>query len=150
MLMRFEPLREFRVTSGAGPPLGQALPLDAYRRGDSFYVHVDVPGIDPDQVEVVVEHDTLTITAARLWEQRDGDQVLAVERPEGEFVRHLMLGKGLEADRIEAGIDRGVLTIRIPVAPEGQTRRIEVAHLGRDREGGVRTVERDVAPGNER
>ena len=45
-----------------------------------------------------------------------------------------MLGKGLDADGIEAWIDRGVLTVRIPVATEGQARRIPVAHAARDRE----------------
>jgi HSP20 family protein len=130
MLIRYEPLLEFRPSNPVGGPAAQPMPLDAYRRGAAFFVHVDVPGIDADRVELVVEHDTLTIKATRAWERKEGDQILAIERPEGEFVRHLMLGSGLDADRIEARIDRGVLTLRIPVATEGGTRTIPVVHAG--------------------
>ena len=63
MLIRYEPFREFRLSSEAGAPAQQPMPLDVYRRGDTFFIHVDVPGIDPDRVELFVEHDTLTIKA---------------------------------------------------------------------------------------
>lgn len=118
MLIRYEPLLEFRPSNPVGAPAAQPMPLDVYRRGAAFFV-------------LVGEHDTLTIKATRIWEREERDQVLDIELPEGEFVRHLMLGNGLDADRIEARIDRGVLTLRIPVATEGGTRTIPLVHARR-------------------
>lgn len=128
MLMRFDPFREvdrlFDQLATPGRPA--AMPMDAYRRGDSFVVHFDVPGIEPGSIELTVEKNVLNVKAERRWSRADGDEVIINERPQGLFTRQLFLGEGLDYDRIEAHYDNGVLTLTIPVAEAAKPRRVEV------------------------
>jgi len=129
MLMRFDPFRE--LDRAFEQPLSQArqasMPMDAYRHGDSFVVHLDVPGVDAASIELSVEQNVLTISAERHWQPVEGDQVVANERRQGTFTRQLFLGNALDADRIHASYENGVLTLTIPVAERAKPRKIEVA-----------------------
>lgn len=104
------------------------MPMDLYRAGDHYVLHVDLPGADPGSVDVDVEDRTLTIRAQRTPREDADVQWLARERSAGTYVRQLTLGRGLALDRIEAGYADGVLTLTIPVAEEAKPRRIEVQH----------------------
>ena len=128
MLMRFDPLREFdRVFDQTWSQVRQAsIPLDAYRHGDSFVINLDLPGVDPNSVDLTVERNSLTISAERHWEPVDGDQIVASERRQGTFSRQLLLGDGLDVDRIHASYENGVLTVTIPVSASAKPRKIEV------------------------
>jgi HSP20 family protein len=128
MLMRFDPLREFdRVFDQAWSQTRQAsIPMDAYRHDDSFVINLDLPGVDPSSIDLTVERNSLTISAERRWEPVEGDQIVASERRQGTFSRQLLLGDGLDADRIHATYENGVLTVMIPVAASAQPRKIEV------------------------
>ena len=68
MLMRFEPYREFdRITEELlSERRARQIPVDAYRRGNEFKVLVDLPGVDPDSIELTVEHDNIHGGAAKL------------------------------------------------------------------------------------
>lgn len=130
MLMRFDPFRELdRLTSQA---LGGTrswtgwMPMDAYRRGDRFFVHLDLPGVAPDSIELTVERNVLTVRAERSWQPSEGDEVVVNERPRGTVTRQLFLGENLDVERIEAGFEHGVLTVTIPVAETARARRIQV------------------------
>ena len=128
MLMRFDPFREFdRLTQQAfGTNSRQAvMPMDAYRKGDEFVVHFDLPGVDPSSIELTVEKNVLTVSAERNWDFKD-QEFIANERPQGTFSRQLFLGDTLDADHVEADYDRGVLTLTIPVAEQAKPRKIEV------------------------
>ena len=96
MLMRFEPFREFdRITEellAANAVLG-GIPVDAYRRGSEFKIHLDLPGADPGSIELTVEKDVLTVRATRTWTPNEDDQVQVTERAQGEFSRQLFLGR---------------------------------------------------------
>lgn len=127
--MRSDPFRELdrlsqQLFGSQGRP--SMIPIDAYRRGDSFVVHFDLPGVDPDKVDLTVERNSLTIRAERAWNQEEGDQIVVQERPQGVFTRQLLLGEGLDTERIEASYDAGVLTIRLPVASHAKPRRVPV------------------------
>jgi HSP20 family protein len=129
MLLRFDPFRELErlsqeATGGAGRPF--AMPMDAYRRGDRFVVHLDLPGVDASSIDLTVERNVLTVSAERSWPVEDGDQVVIAERPQGRFHRQLFLGEGLDSDRVEASYDNGVLTVVVPVAERARARRVEV------------------------
>jgi HSP20 family protein len=128
MLMRFDPLREFdRVFEQAWSQSRQAaIPMDAYRHGDSFVINFDLPGVDPSSIDLTVERNSMTVSAERHWQPVEGDQVIASERRQGSFSRQLLLGDGLDADRIHATYENGVLTVTIPVAASAQPRKIEV------------------------
>ena len=133
MLMRFDPLREFdRVFDQAWSQTRQAsVPMDAYRHGDSFVIHLDLPGVDPASIDLTVERNAMTITAERHWAPVEGDQVVASERRQGTFSRQLFLGDGLDADQIHATYENGVLTVTVPVADRAKPRRIEVTSEAR-------------------
>lgn len=130
MLMRFDPFNDFdRLSRQMVGQSGKTfMPVDAYRQGDRFWLHVDLPGIDQDSIDLEVEKNTLTVSAERKWE-RDADDELTVilnERPQGSFSRQFFLGDGLDPDKIEAGYDAGVLTISIPVAEQAKARKITI------------------------
>lgn len=100
--------------------------LDAYREGDHFVIHFDMPGIDTESIDLTVERGVLSVSATRNWEVSDGQQVVISERPQGTFSRDLLLGDGLDHDAVEANYRNGVLTVTIPVAEQAKPRRIQV------------------------
>jgi HSP20 family protein len=134
MLMRTDPFRELdRLTqqllgTTARPAV---MPMDAWRDGDAFVVEFDLPGVNPDSVDLDVERNVLTVRAER--PAKDGDaEMIAAERPRGVFSRQLFLGDTLDLDRVEASYDAGVLTLRIPIAEKAKPRKIEIATSGED------------------
>jgi len=128
MLMRFDPFRELdRLTEQSwGAGRRPAMPMDAYRRGDHFVVHFDLPGVDPASIDLTVEKNVLTVSAERHWTPSEDHQVVVAERPQGSFTRQLFLGEGLDPDGIQANYDAGVLTVRVPVAEQAKPRKVEV------------------------
>jgi HSP20 family protein len=104
-----------------------AMPMDAFRKDDSFLLQLDLPGVTPDSIELTVEDNVLTISAERPVPSK-GDNVESViaERTFGTFARQVVLGKTLDSERIEASYEGGVLTVAIPVAEQAKPRRIEV------------------------
>jgi HSP20 family protein len=130
--MRFEPFREFERTSEqmrSQHPIRQ-IPVDAYRRGNEFKIHCDLPGVDPDSIELTVENDVLSVWACRSWLPAEGDQVQITERAQGEVSRQLFLGQSLDRDHLTATCENGVLTITIPMVEQAKPRRVEVLHAG--------------------
>lgn len=134
MLVRFDPFRDLdRLTQQFDQAFRRSssvVPFDAVRHGNEVVLHVDLPGVDPERIDLTVERDTLTITASREWERKEDDEVLAAERPHGTFTRRVLLGESLDTSRLEADYDRGVLTITVPVAEQAQPRRITVGAGG--------------------
>ena len=126
---RLDELRE-RLLSGGRTPL--SFPMDAYRRGDEFVVHLDLPGVEPETIDVAVENQVLTVSAERRSEQHEGDQFLVSERPQGRFQRQLRLGSTIDTEAIAASYDDGVLTLTLPVSERAKPRQIQV---GRGRDG---------------
>ena len=139
MLMRFDPFREFeRLSQQAwGQNRFSVLPMDAYRHGDQFLVHFDLPGADPSSIELTVEKNVLTVKAERRWQRGEGDEVLVAERPQGSFTRQLFLGETLDTDSINASYEDGVLTLTIPVAEQAKPRKVEISTSG----GGQKAIE---------
>jgi HSP20 family protein len=141
-VMRFDPFRDLdRLTQqmfgGSREGASRSFLMDAYRRGDRFFVHVDLPGVDADSIDLNVEQNVLTIQAERRYEQGDDDQILVLERPQGTFSRQLFLSDALDADQIAASYEQGVLTLEIPVSEQAKPRRIQVSSAGE----GPQTIE---------
>ena len=132
MVMRYDPFREVEglmqeMQAGKRTP---RLLMDAYRRGDEFIVHFDLPGIEADSIELTMEENVLTVSAQRTYEPEEEDQILVSERPQGTFSRQLFLGEGLDREAIAASYDQGVLTVKIPMAERAKPRRIEISGGG--------------------
>ncbi|MCY0903641.1 Hsp20/alpha crystallin family protein [Arthrobacter sp. H14-L1] len=128
MLMRTDPFRELdrlaqQVLGTAARPT--AMPMDAWREGDTFDVEFDLPGVSPDSINLDVERNVVTVRAERPG--LDGNkEMLAAERPRGVFSRQLVLGENLDTENIQASYDSGVLTLRIPVAERAKPRKISI------------------------
>jgi HSP20 family protein len=136
MLMRTDPFRELdRVSQQLFGQHGTwsrpaVMPMDAYRDGEQFVVHFDLPGVDPSSVDLNVERNVLTVRAERTPNYGDEAELQVAERPRGVFSRQLFLGDTLDTDRVEASYDAGVLTLRIPIAEKAKPRRIEITGGG--------------------
>src|SRR5438105_9342199 len=118
MLMRTDPFRELdRLTQQVFGTVARpaAMPMEAYRKGDTFYVQFDLPGIDPNSIDLTVEQNVLTVRAERPATEPDGVEMLVSERPAGTFSRQVFLGESLDADDLRADYTAGGLTLTIPV-----------------------------------
>jgi HSP20 family protein len=138
MLMRTDPFRDLdrlaQQLVGAGTSTRPSvMPLDAWREGDAFVLEFDLPGVQPETLDIDVERNVLTVRAER--SSKNGDwEMLAAERPTGLFSRQLVLGDNLDLDRLEARYDDGVLRLTVPVAERAKPRKIEVTTGGRQEE----------------
>jgi HSP20 family protein len=130
MLMRFDPFRDFdrftQALTSQGAGRLASMPMDAYREGDNFVVEFDLPGVDPGSIDLTVEKNALTVRAQRSWEPKESQEVLISERPQGTFSRQLFLGEGLDADKIQASYNNGVLRLTIPVAEQAKPRKVQI------------------------
>jgi HSP20 family protein len=137
MLLRTDPFRDLdrltqQLISGAGTTARPAaMPLDAWRDGDEFFVELDLPGVDPASIDIDVERNVLTVRAERPVRATDADLITA-ERPRGVFSRQLFLGDALDTEHVSARYDAGVLCLRIPVAERAKPRKVQVETSGAD------------------
>jgi HSP20 family protein len=113
-------------TAGAWVP-----PLDIFETEDRFVVKLELPGIDPQDVEVSVEDSTLSIRGERrFYADVDEESFHRVERRFGQFLRALSLPTTADAERIEASFDKGVLTVEVPKVEQAKPKKITVKAAG--------------------
>jgi HSP20 family protein len=93
-------------------------------------VALDLPGVDADSIDLTVEQNVLTIHAERRPAVPEDAERVVGERSYGTFSRQLFLGNTLDAERLTAQYDDGVLTIRIPIAEQAKPRKIEIGRSG--------------------
>ena len=129
MLMRTDPFRELdrftqQVLGTAARPAG--MPMDAWREGNEFHVEFDLPGVNPDSLDLDIENNVVTVRAERAPVD-PSREMLAAERPRGLFSRQLVLGTNLDTGRIAADYHDGVLRLVIPVAEKAKPRKITVS-----------------------
>ena len=141
VLRRWEPFRELKTMEDTinrmwrgfgGEPAepaveGWSVPLDVVREGDKIMVHASLPGVDPDDIDVSIEDNVLTITATTHSdaEHKEGEFLMR-ERRAGSFHRALRLPDTVDTERIEPGYRNGVLTITIPKAESKKAKRLKV------------------------
>jgi HSP20 family protein len=101
------------------------LPLDAYVTPDQIVITANMPGIKPDDVEITIEGETLSIKAERPAPIENVEYVMQ-ERPFGVFSRTLNLNVPVEAAQAEANFNNGLLTLVIPKAESVKPRTIRV------------------------
>ncbi|HEY3020377.1 MAG TPA: Hsp20/alpha crystallin family protein [Solirubrobacteraceae bacterium] len=147
-LVRWEPVRElttlqnemnrlfssfFDAPAGGGNAGAQGLrrwvpAMDLVETDDHFVLKADLPGLGPDDVNIEVEDNVLTVSGERKVEhetQREG--FYRIERASGEFRRSLTLPEGVNLEDIAAGFDKGVLEIRIPKPEERKPRKVSIS-----------------------
>ena len=103
-------------------------PVDIYESEGELTVNLDLPGVDPDNVEVSVENNVLTIRGERRFEEKqDKENYHRVERSYGSFARSFTLSTRVDADKIRANYNAGVLTITLPKAEAAKPKKIQIA-----------------------
>jgi HSP20 family protein len=127
--MRTDPFRQLdrlaeEVFGTATRPA--AMPIDAFRRGDTFTVQFDLPGVHGESIDLTVEKNVLTVRAERARSESEPAEWLLAERPQGTFSRQLFLGETLDTEHIDADYRDGVLTLRIPVAESAKPRKVAI------------------------
>jgi HSP20 family protein len=129
MLMRTDPFRDLdRLTQQVFGTVARpaAMPMDAYRQGDTFYLKLDLPGLAMDAIDLTVEQNVLTVRAERPPTSADGAEMIVAERPAGTFTRQVFLGDTLDPDQMTADYTAGVLTLAIPVHEAAKPRKVEI------------------------
>ena len=133
---RMDPLQEMqrlqremnRVFSGLDQPLNpEAPPLNAWVGESDVVVSAELPGVDPGKVDVSVVGDTLTISGAReAAALKEGESYHRQERSYGRFTRSLQLPFHVEAGKVEAKYDKGILRVTLPRAEADKPKKIAV------------------------
>jgi len=102
------------------------MPMDVIRGKDDVQLRFDLPGVDRESIDVTVDRGVLTVSARRTGETGEDEKLITRERVTGSFTRRLYLGDTLDADKIEAAFDDGVLTVRLPLLATAQPRKVEI------------------------
>lgn len=110
------------------------VPTDVFHSENSLVIRMDLPDVDPDDVEVAVQESTLLINGSRRFPY-DAEKIRFVRRGTfyGDFTQRVNLGKGLDLENINARYDNGVLELTIPYAQEVQPKKINI-EVGGSRE----------------
>ncbi|GAC1448152.1 MAG: Hsp20/alpha crystallin family protein [Isosphaeraceae bacterium] len=103
------------------------LSVDVSETQNEFVVKASVPGIKPEDVQITVQGDVLTIRGeSHVEEEKKGEHWHLRERRQGAFQRSMTLGTPVNAEKAEAHYEHGVLTLKLPKAEESKPRRIKV------------------------
>ena len=102
------------------------MPMDVIRGKDDVQLRFDLPGVDRESIDVTVDRGVLTVSARRTEETGEDEKLITRERVTGSFTRRLYLGDTLDADKIEAAFDDGVLAVRLPLLATAQPRKVEI------------------------
>lgn len=124
----FRPMRLFDELAESLTQRGWVPPVDIRETDDAYLVMADLPGFTKKDVEITLEDNVLTLSGNRKWDGAENQQSYRrVERAYGEFSRSFSLPAQVEADKVKASFDDGVLTVSVPKAAESRPRRIAIA-----------------------
>ena len=143
VLTRWEPLREFstlqdrmnrlfRETQGNGQDESLtsssfAPAVDVYEDEHNVALKIEVPGIDEKDIDVRIENNTLTVHGDRKIEKEEKEEnYRRVERQYGSFTRTFNLPPTVDAEKVQADYDKGVLKITLPKKAEAKPKQIKV------------------------
>jgi HSP20 family protein len=117
--------RMFGTTNGA-VSRRSVMPMDVIRRKDEVELRFDLPGIDPESLQVTFDRGVLTVSAKRAEEYAEGENPYRRERVMGTFTRRVSLSDTIDAEKIDAGYTNGVLSVRLPLLEKAQPRKVEI------------------------
>jgi HSP20 family protein len=126
LLSTFDPFAEFHRALRTADGGHAAMRMDVVRREQEVELRFDLPGIDADSIDVTVDRGVLTVRATRNDEYAEGEKPYIRERITGSFVRRIRLSDSVDADKISASYDAGVLSVSVPLAERAQPRKVEI------------------------
>jgi HSP20 family protein len=100
--------------------------VNLYETDDAYVLTAEVPGLAPEDLEISLEGSTVTLRGERKLTSEEGASVHRSERPSGAFRRAIDLPVPIDAEKVDALHRHGVLTLRLPKAPEHRPRQITV------------------------
>ena len=101
--------------------------MDVYETEDRIVAEIELPGIDPEGVDVSVEDSTLTVSGSREFTNEVKEENLhRVERRYGSFTRAMTLPQTADTERVQARFDKGVLTVEVPKVEKAKPKRVEI------------------------
>jgi HSP20 family protein len=122
--------RESYIRPGSGAPGQQGpglLPLDISENENEFMVKASLPGVKPEDVQITVHGDTLTIQGeTKSEEEKQGQRWHLRERRSGQFQRSLSLATPVDSDKAQANFEHGVLTLTLPKSEQAKPRQIKI------------------------
>lgn len=124
LLTSFDPFAEFYKVLGNG---SAGMRMDAIRRENEIELRFDLPGIDPASLDVTVDRGVLSVSARRSEEYAEGEKPYVRERVMGSFTRRVRLSDAVDADKIAASYDSGVLRVSVPLTERAQPRKVEIS-----------------------
>jgi HSP20 family protein len=136
-IIRWDPFREMTSLQGQVDRLVDSMwsgrrqswvpAVDVFDEGDAVVLKAELAGMKPDDIQIEVEDNVLTIKGERAFNEKvDDERYYRVERRFGSFQRSLALPQGVKADEIQAAYEDGILEVRVPKAAAERPRRIEV------------------------
>ena len=131
---------DFLTTSGFVPP------VDVYEDGHNVFIRAEVPGIDPNDLDIKVENNLLTIRGERKWNKEEKEENFhRVERRYGSFSRSFTLPNTVNSDEVSATYDNGILELKLGKRAEAKPKQIKVS-VGASAEG-QKTIEAQAKKG---
>jgi len=140
-IVRWEPLRdlvtlretmnrlfdESMIKPGSARAMGEDLDLDMYQTKDEVIVKAGVPGIKPEDIDISVTGDTLTIKGEFKQEEKvEQDRYFYQERRFGQFCRQVTLPVQVKVDQAQAEFEHGVLTLKLPKSEQAKSKSIKI------------------------
>ncbi len=101
-------------------------PIDVIADKDSFTIKALIPGVHPDDIDIQIVDESVTISGELSSDREEGKRYLLAERPSGRFHRVITLPTPLDAHKVDASIENGVLTLYIPKAEQAKPRSIKI------------------------
>lgn len=117
---------ERMLTSAGGRWRSGVMPMDAFEKDGTYTLRFDLPGVDPDRLDLTVEDNTLTVTAERTLEDTVGVNWLLRERPTGIHSRQIRLSDRVDTTQVDASYRDGVLVVTLPMREEAMPRKVEI------------------------
>ena len=127
LLTSFDPFAEFHRVLRTADGGHAVMRMDAIRRQDGVELRFDLPGIDPESIDVTVDRGVLSVSAKRSEEHAEDDKLFVRERYMGSYTRRIRLSDTVDAEKIAASYDAGVLTVTVPLTERAQPRKVEVS-----------------------
>jgi HSP20 family protein len=101
-------------------------PIDVKADTESFTIKALLPGVKPEDLDIQIVNEIVTIAGELKADREEGETYLLTERPSGRFHRVLTLPTPLNADKVEADLENGVLTLVVPKAEEAKPHTIKI------------------------
>jgi HSP20 family protein len=126
-LEKWDPFREIDKLFTSSFTNVSSLAMDVYENEEEFVVEADVPGMGPQDIEITLDENVLTIKGKREIQRENNRNYWCFERPSKSFSRSITLPSSVDCNKIQANYDKGVLKISIMKMPREHPKKIDIS-----------------------